>query len=542
MLNLRVKVKLVNTSISRGIPLEYNHVLIMALVSLIVIANGSAISIANAYSNYYELYKIEGNIRPHKTFEYHFQVSVNSYTVFSIGILGDQGIANSISLKILLDSNEYRNYTILRDRNELYGWGWLREGNYEIILTNNLDMEVSIRGYILMFRVYDPRLPQLVDKEVFGRENVPYPVGIVDYGVYIDEKSGQLGCYRYTAKEVIGVAYIDTIEGYSINPLKQYKMPGELSLQLNLVVEAGKVNSKKHVLWVQNIFVLKASNEALYYIIDDEVQNITVFGKNLVNPDIIKGKGKVISFADARIYQYHDKTWRLIKKSSKPVILMLHVKVHGNRIVFSHGYFVSRDIYFHQVHDVVTLTGYKNLDIVVDGCKFTGNPTDMEFVIGGRDAFYNVFKANNLDIRLLLLVKSNDTWTAPLSAWSIGKITMEKASNIESTPSNMATARLKRGSPIANQLWAVNESSKISLQQPTVYLITLRNGSSSLYLKPIQSVKDFEINGTYKLGSLSVVLIQEKEEVNVSYQYAAIFIVIIALVTIAKIYRQKRRM
>jgi len=297
------------------------------------------------------------------------------------------------------------------------------------------------------------------------------------------------------------------------------------------------------MLWIQNIFVLKASNEALFYRIDDEVHNVTVFGKNIVNPNIVKGRGKVVSFAGASIYQHYDTAWRLLNKPFKPVLLLLHVKIDGNRIVFAHGYFIGKDKYFYEDHDMVTLDGYRDLEIVVNGCRFMGKPIDMEFVIGGRDAIYNVFVADDLDVRLTLLTKSNDTWTTPLSAWSIGTATMEKVYNIESTPSNTAVASLGKRFSEAKQLWSVNVSSKIYLHQPTIYLITLRNGTT-FYLKPVEVLKNLEPEDTYKVGSLLVTLFQQKEGVSIPYQYVAIFAIIIALIMfiIVYMYKLKRKM
>jgi len=196
------------------------------LLSIFIISNVMALD--NGLNNC-NLFVIKGVIEPHKSLEYRFQINVAGYTVFRIMVFGGEGVANSISLRILLDGNEYGNYTLLRSGNELYGWGWLKQGDYVLILTNKLGEEVLVHGYVLVFRVYDPRLPQLVNKEVFGLEYVPYPVGIADYGVYMDEKTNQLRCYRYTAKEVIGVAYINKVEGYSIDPRTKEAKLGELS-------------------------------------------------------------------------------------------------------------------------------------------------------------------------------------------------------------------------------------------------------------------------------------------------------------------------
>lgn len=87
-----------------------------------------------------------------------------------------------------MNDNEHRNYTFLEEGNRLYDRGWLKQGSYVLILINNLDEEILVYGYVLMSRVYGSRLPQLVNKEVFGVKHVQYPIGIADYGIYVDEK------------------------------------------------------------------------------------------------------------------------------------------------------------------------------------------------------------------------------------------------------------------------------------------------------------------------------------------------------------------
>jgi len=515
--------------------------LILLLLSMSTISGVKALNYDFYDAGDHNLLVIKGVVEPHKSLEYRFQINVAGYAVFRIMVFNGKGAANTVSLRILLDGDEYGNYTLLSSGNELYGWGWLKQGDYVLILANKLDEEVQVYGYVLVFRIYDPRLPQLIDKEVFGLKYAQYSVGIVDYGVYIDENANQLRCYRYTAKEVIGIAYVNKVGGYSIDRLTGMVALGEFSLQLNLYVEAEATNGMRHMLWVQNIFVLKASNEALYYRIDNEVHNVSVFGKNIVNPDNIRGKGKVISFAGANVYQYYDATWRSPDKPFKPILLLLYVKIDGNRIVFAHGYFVNKDRYLYEEHDVVTLNDYRGLEIVVDGCRFMGKPIDMELVIGGRDAIYNVFVADDLDIKLALMVKSNGTWTAPLSAWSTGTATMERAYNVESTPSDTAIASLKKGFQETKQLWNVGISSKISLNQPTIYLISLRNGTTLAYLKPTGVLKDSELEDTCKVGPLLVTLIQQKKESGMPYQYVAISVAIVLLILLVTVYKPKTK-
>ena len=131
--------------------LDYKHVAPLGLLLLSIFIINNVMALDNGLNNY-NLYMIKGVIEPHKSLEYRFQVDVAGYTVFRIRVFDGEGVANGISLRILLDGNEYGNYTLLRGRNELYGWGWLKQGNYVLILTNNLGKEILVHGYVLVFR------------------------------------------------------------------------------------------------------------------------------------------------------------------------------------------------------------------------------------------------------------------------------------------------------------------------------------------------------------------------------------------------------
>jgi len=295
-----------------------------------------------------------------------------------------------------------------------------------------------------------------------------------------------------------------------VNPYNKDRKLGELSLQLNLIVEARALDGKLHILWIQNIYVLRNYSNALYYRIDDEVQNITVFGRNIIDPNSIRGRGNVISYGEAKVYQYYNGSWKPIAKLFKPALLFLHVKVDGNKIYFAHGYFVDESNQSYEVHDEVVLTGYKDLNIVVDGCNFIGKPLDMELVIGGRDVNYRLFVANNIDMKLALLIK-NTTWVPPPVAWSIGLSPAEKALNVASDLDYSVAARLTKGVPKAKQIWSKVISSEISLPKLELYIIRYSNGTSSIRVAPISASEELRAEGADKVGPLSIVLIQGRK-------------------------------
>jgi len=488
-----------------------------------------------------ELYKVQANIPPKGTAEYNIAIDKSSYIVFRISLIAAEDLSKAISINLLRDHEEYTQYYCIKGVNNVYGWSRLKPGNYRLIISNSIEKTIPVYGYILLFRSYDPRLPRLINEKIYGVKDSPVPVGIADYGVYIDKETNQLVCYRYLTKEVVGIAYINKLDGYSLNPYNKDKKLGELSLQLNLIVEARTLDGKLHTLWIQNIYVLRNYSNALYYRIDDEVQNITVFGRNIIDPNTIEGKGKIISYGQARVYQYYDRDWRSIAEPFKPALLFLHVKVDGNKIYFAHGYFVGKSNHFYEIQDEVVLTGYKDLNIVVDGCNFTGKPLDMELIIGGRDANYRLFVVNNIDMRLALLIK-NSTWVPPPAVWTIGASPIEKALNVASDLGHPIVARLIKGEPEAKQLWSKDVSLKISLPKLELYIVRFSNGTSSIRVTPISTSEGLRAEGTHKVGPLSITLIQEiRTNRIVSYYHYIVFGLIATLITVAVLIILQRR-
>ena len=488
-----------------------------------------------------ELYKVQANIPPKGTVEYNIAVDKSSYIVFRISLIATEDLSKAISINLLRDHEECTQYYCIKGANNVYGWSRLKPGSYRLIISNSIKKTIPVYGYILLFRSYDPRLPRLINEKIYGVKNNPVSVGIADYGVYIDKETNQLVCYRYLTKEVVGIAYINKLDGYSLNPYNKDKKLGELSLQLNLIVEARTLDGKLHTLWIQNIYVLRNYSNALYYRIDDEVQNITVFGRNIIDPNTIEGKGKIISYGQARVYQYYDRDWRSIAEPFKPALLFLHVKVDDNKIYFAHGYFVGESNHFYEIQDEVVLTGYKDLNIVVDGCNFTGKPLDMELIIGGRDANYRLFVVNNIDMRLTLLIM-NSTWVPPPAAWSIGVSPIEKALNVASDLDHSVVARLIKGEPEAKQLWSKNVPLKISLPKLELYIVRFSNETSSVRVTPISTLEGLRAEGTHKVGPLSITLIQEKRTNRiVSYYHYIVFGLIATLITVAVLIILQRR-
>jgi len=480
-----------------------------------------------------KLQRIQMIIPPKGNVEYNITADESSYMVFRIKLNTTEDLSKSVSINLLRNSEEYTQCYYIKDANNIYGWARLKPGNYRLIISNSIEKAIPVYGYILLFRYYDPRLPQLVNEKIYGIKNTPAPVGIADYGVYIDEETDQLVCYRYSTKEVIGIAYINKLDGYSVNPYNRDIKPGELSLQLNLIVKARTLSDKIHTLWIQNIYMLKNYSNTLYYRIDDELYNVTFFGGADINPNSIKGRGKVFSYGPAKLYWYYDENWRPIARLFKPILLLLHVKVDNSKIYFAHGYFANKDNQFYEVHDEVILNGYKDLNIVVDGCNFTGKPLDMELVIGGSDTNYRVFVANNMDMKLTLLIK-NTTWIPPPATWSIGTRTREKTSNVVSKLEYSIVTRLIKGVPEAEQLWSKDVFSKFSLTQPELCIVRFSNGTSSIRVMPTSSLEGFRIEGIYKVGPLSITLIQEEKlGLFTSFHHYIVFGVVVALVAVA---------
>ena len=488
-----------------------------------------------------ELYKVQANIPPKGTVEYNIAVDKSSYIVFRISLIATEDLSKAISINLLRDHEECTQYYCIKGANNVYGWSRLKPGSYRLIISNSIKKTIPVYGYILLFRSYDPRLPRLINEKIYGVKNNPVSVGIADYGVYIDKETNQLVCYRYLTKEVVGIAYINKLDGYSLNPYNKDKKLGELSLQLNLIVEARTLDGKLHTLWIQNIYVLKNHSNALYYRIDDEVQNITVFGRNIIDPHTVSGRGKVTPYEGALVYQYYDENWKPLSKPFKPTLLLLYVKVNGNKIYFAHGYFVNENDYFYEVQDEVVLTGYKDLNIVVDGCNFIGKPLDMELIIGGRDANYRLFVANNIDARLALLIK-NATWVPPPATWTIGASPIEKALNVASDLDHSVVARIIKGEPKAKQLWSKDFSSKISLPKLELYIVIFSNGTSSIHVIPISALEELRAKETYKIGPLSITLLQEKKtNVFAPYYYIVFGLAVALIVTAVLIILQRRR-
>ena len=491
-----------------------------------------------------ELYKVQASIPPKGTVEYNIAVDKSSYIVFRISLIAAEDLSKTISINLLRDHEEYTQYYCIKGANNVYGWSRLKPGNYRLIISNSIEKTIPVYGYILLFRSYDPRLPRLINEKIYGIKNSPVPVGIADYGIYIDKETNQLVCYRYLTKEVVGIAYINKLDGYSVNPYNKDRKLGELSLQLNLIVEARTLDGKLHTLWIQNIYVLKNYSNALYYRIDDEVQNITVFGRNIIDPRAISGRGKVTPYEGALVYQYYDENWKPLSKPFKPTLLLLYVKVNGNKIYFAHGYFVNENDYFYEVQDEVVLTGYKDLNIVVDGCNFIGKPLDMELVIGGRDANYRLFVVNNIDMRLALLIK-NATWVPSPATWTIGTSPIEKVLNVASDLDHSVVARLIKGELEAKQLWSKDFSSKVSLPKLELYVARFFNGTSSICVTPITVTEGLRAEGTYEVGPLSIMLMQEKKtDMLTSYLYYIVFGITAALIVtavLAILLRRKRK-
>ena len=164
----------------------------------------------------------------------------------------------------------------------------------------------------------------------------------------------------------------------------------------------------------------------------------------------------------------------------------------------------------------------------------------MELVIGGRDAYYKLFVVNNIDMRLALLIK-NTTWVPPPATWTIGASPIEKALNVASDLDHPIVARLTKGEPKAKQLWSKDFSSKISLPKLELYIVIFSNGTSSIHVIPISALEELRAKETYKIGSLSIILLQEKKTNMFAPYYYIVFGLAVALIATAVLIILQRR-
>jgi len=130
----------------------------------------------------------------------------------------------------------------------------------------------------------------------------------------------------------------------------------------------------------------------------------------------------------------------------------------------------------------------------------------MELIIGGKDTNYRLFVANNIDVRLALLIK-NAIWVPPPATWSIGASPIEKALNVASDLDLSVVARIIKGEPKSKQLWSKDFSSKVSLPKLELHIARFFNGTSSIRVTPITVTEELRAEGTYELGPLSIMLI-----------------------------------
>lgn len=490
------------------------------------------------------IYKVQTYLLPRESLSYDIIANKSGYLVFRLHFYAEENIVQSISIALLSNSGKRLQCNFIRGMNNIYGWCPLEQGCYTFVIRNGLEQVIPVNGYILMFTQYDPRLVARIRAEVYGQRNFPEPVGIVDYGIYL-RNNNSVQCYNYTTKEVLGVIYIDKLDGYSMNR-QSYVKPGEFSIQLNLHVKALH-GAREYILWIQNVLNIKSTKNSLLYRISAEVHNITTFGRSTIDPQVVKGNGSVEKWRTpigiVQIYRYIDPKWRLVTKPLKPCILLLHVKIlDNNSVLFAHGYFVNGSILSYKIHDILTLQGYEDLVIVVDGCVFIGKPLNIEFVIGGRDANYNIFVAKDLDMKLLLLVKDNTHWKIPLSAWSVGTATMEKALNIDSTLKNIGIANLVaiKGTPEVRQLWRL--VTPLRLKALNIYIVKSIDGSVNVTIDPSVLNKS-ELLNRYDIGPATINILREKRSLRYLLYIAAIvglISLIIAIILKKKGYKRIR--
>ena len=512
----------------RGLSFRLYGLFILLLLLLFLCSTTSLLAEELNVANT-RIYKVQTYLPPQGSLSYNITTVERGYLVFHLHFNARENVVQSVSITLLSDSGKRLQCNFINEMNSIYGWCPLEQGCYTFVIRNGLEQGIPINGYILMFTQYDPRLPARIRAEVYERRNLPESVGIVDYGVYLREDN-RVQCYSYTTKEVLGVIYIDKLDGYSVSRQGDMK-PGEISIQLNLYVKALH-GTREHILWIQNVFNLKSTRNSLLYRINAEVHNVTTFGRSIIDPNVVKGNGSIEKWRTpigiVQIYRYIDPKWRLITKPLKPCVLLLHVKILGNSILFAHGYFVNGSTFLYKIHDVVTLEGYEDLVIVVNGRKFIGKPLNIELVIGGRDANYNTFIAKDIDMKLLLLVKDGTYWKIPLSAWSVGTATMEKAYNVDSTLKSVGIASLvtAKAAPEVRQLWRL--VTPLKFKALNIFIVESVNGSIDVTMDP-SALNRSELLGRYDVGPIIINVLRKKA---LSSQYLLYIVATIGLASL----------
>ena len=182
------------------------------ILLLLVIQPSAALCVGEQIKN--TIIKVQGIIQSKGSLNYNISVKEHGthYLIYRISIIPSllKGIEVCLEEHGMINKSLSSLY-YFKLRNDIIGWGKLTSGNYVFKISNFNSENVTAFGYIVLFRVYDPRLLEEVDKNIYGIVRVPRSVGIVDYGVFLD-RQGVIHCYNYTTNEVLGIIYINKFD------------------------------------------------------------------------------------------------------------------------------------------------------------------------------------------------------------------------------------------------------------------------------------------------------------------------------------------
>ena len=300
------------------------------------------------------------------------------------------------------------------------------------------------------------------------------PVGIIEYGVYLDPDSGSFRSYQRVYKRLMAIAVIDSFNVY-------YNYRG-LSLQLNFYARYIDGESQ-HYLWFQN--VVKLANLSSSNGVGVVRVSVGVNMFNLTNPlcahisnGSIDGRGRLFEYKLQRcpegeyVYIYYDLFREFIEVdlSELPLVILQTAEVVGNKVMLGFG---MVGYLGYRVFDVVEVKPADRLDIVVEGNgSLLQLPIDLEYVVGGPSGSFPIAHlSEGSGIRLYLLVDRGYGWEVPYSAWSVGGSTFEGAANISIKPVEYGVELNSGGGSIPQiQLWIGGDTDPLTTKPSIAYL------------------------------------------------------------------------
>ncbi len=369
-------------------------------------------------------------------------------------------------------------------------------------------------------RVYGYNNPQLYSRAY--RDNA-YPIGIVDYGVYLDAESSSYRVYSYRASKVAGVALLN-------NYYSRDTYVG-LALQLNTAIVSIGGSGESSSLFVQSIAsVANISSDGytdmLAVSFSVNIYNLTDFCST-IDREVLNGSGRFITVRlspicpDSYITLYirgFEKYYR-VDKSIYPLAIVQTIEIQGDTIKFGFGIRGVEDFTY---IDEVRFRRINDLYIAVNGSGSSiALPYILEYVIGGPHAKKPLVEPESLDVVLGLYIYRDGMWTIPRSAWSIGLLTFERASNVAVAEAGLGYVRYSVGEPSQKALWSISGAEVPSSSAPRIYVASFDDGGRRYYLSvgrgPLGDMIYLSDRERYVLKDRSAEVFGAVEIVNLSY-------------------------